>query len=129
MRGGAGRGKLGVIGWRVRAEVVVMADAREWATLARSWLAVSSPRAAQTMRQREQEAARRRREWRPGEDWRGKRADEVAAQELEQVRWATEPVETADGPSEEELERARAALERETALARARARARHERDR
>ncbi|SEU46754.1 hypothetical protein [Nonomuraea wenchangensis] len=103
-----------------------MADAQAWAALAREWLKATSPRAAQAMREQEQEAARRRRDWRPGEHWRGKRADADAAQEVEQVRWATEP-EPAAGPSEEEIERARTALEREMALARARARARQER--
>ncbi|MCF6467296.1 hypothetical protein FAF44_02565 [Nonomuraea sp. MG754425] len=104
-----------------------MADAKQWAALAREWLKASSPRVARAMRERDQDAARRRRERRPGEDRRGKRADEEAAQELERIRWATEPEEVA-GPSEEEIEQAQTALAREKALARARARARQERD-
>ncbi|MEW9552443.1 hypothetical protein [Nonomuraea sp. NPDC050783] len=104
-----------------------MADARAWAALARQWLATTSPRAAQAMRERGQESARRRREWRPGEEWRGKRADEQAARDLERVRWATEPEPEAGGPDEAEIERAREALERALALARAQERARTER--
>jgi hypothetical protein len=79
------------------------------------------------MKEREREAARRRREWQPDGDWRGKRADLEAGEELSRVRWATEP-ETTAGPSAEEIEAAREALARELALARARARARRERE-
>ncbi|GAA4938841.1 hypothetical protein HD597_004908 [Nonomuraea thailandensis] len=104
-----------------------MTNSRQWAALARQWLALSSRQAARAMREREQEASRRRREWRPDASWRGKRADEEAAGDLEQVRWATEP-ETTPGPTAEELEAAREALARELALARARERARRERE-
>jgi hypothetical protein len=102
-----------------------MTDASAWAALARERMALSSPKAARAMQEREQEAARRRREWRPGENWRGKRADQQAAQDLEQVRWATEP-ETVVAPSQEEIEAAEQALARATSLARARERARRE---
>ncbi|MFI9846716.1 hypothetical protein ACIHFD_57520 [Nonomuraea sp. NPDC051941] len=105
-----------------------MTAAEQWAALARMWLAATSPRAAQAMREREQEAARRRREWRPGESWRGKRADGEAEKDLEQVRWAMESEMVADGPSEAEIEAAREALRQATSLARARARARQERE-
>ncbi|TYB66831.1 hypothetical protein FXF51_17245 [Nonomuraea sp. PA05] len=105
-----------------------MTDAEQWAALARQWLALSSRRAARAMREREQEAARRRREWRPDASWRGKRADEEAVEDLERVRWATEPEPAAGPPGEEEIEAAREALAREVALARARERARRERD-
>ncbi|UBU17965.1 hypothetical protein [Nonomuraea gerenzanensis] len=104
-----------------------MTSSQQWAALARQWLALSSRQAARAMREREQEAARRRREWRPDASWRGTRADGDAAAELERVRWATEP-ETAAGPTEEEIEAAREALAREVALARARERARRERE-
>ncbi|TDD03847.1 hypothetical protein [Nonomuraea diastatica] len=103
-----------------------MTDARQWAALARMWLAATSPQAARAMQEREHEVARRRREWRPDENWRGKRADAEAEQQIDQTRWATEP-ETAAGPSEAQIEAAREALARATSLARARARAREER--
>ncbi|WP_188194851.1 hypothetical protein [Nonomuraea sp. SYSU D8015] len=102
-----------------------MTDARQWAELAREWLASSSPRAARAMQEREQEAARRRREWRPGESWRGKRADQEAETALARARWATEP-ETMAEPSPEDIEAAEEALRRAVSLARARARARAE---
>lgn len=97
-----------------------MADAREWAALARTWLRTASPRVARAMREREQEAARRR--W---EDRRGKRADEDAREPV-RARWATEP-EPEAGPSEEEIEAAKEALARDVALERARDRARRDR--
>lgn len=106
--------------------VGIVTDANAWAALAREWLALASPKAARAMVERGQEAGRRRREWRPDAGWRGERADEEAARDLEQVRWATEP-ETASGPAEEEIEAAKEALARETALARARERARRDR--
>ncbi|MEV4083040.1 hypothetical protein AB0J43_22505, partial [Nonomuraea fuscirosea] len=95
------------------------------AELARTWLATSSPRAARAMQEREQEAARSRRDRRPGGDWRGRQADRAAEEELDGVRWATEP-EPAN-PDDADIEAARQALAREMALARARARAREER--
>jgi hypothetical protein len=101
-------------------------DANAWAALAREWLALSSPQAARAMAEREQEAGRRRREWRPDANWRGKRADQEAAQDLAQVRWASEPATTTE-PTQEEVEAAKEALARELALARARARARQDR--
>ncbi|MEV4366922.1 hypothetical protein AB0J71_07630 [Nonomuraea sp. NPDC049637] len=101
----------------------MMAEAREWAALAREWLRASSPRAAQALREHDQEAARRRRERRPAPR-RGRPVDQEAAREP--ARWAVEP-EAADGPGQEEIERARAALTRATSLERARARARRER--
>ncbi|GAA3546917.1 hypothetical protein GCM10022419_028910 [Nonomuraea rosea] len=104
-----------------------MSDAEQWAELARQWLAVSSRRAARAMREREREAARRRRGWRPGEGWRWQRADLEAEESVAQAEWATEP-EAVGGPSEAEIEAAKEALRRDTALARARARARDERD-
>ncbi|MFI7415979.1 hypothetical protein [Nonomuraea sp. NPDC049684] len=99
----------------------MMAEAREWAALAREWLRASSPRAAQAMREHDQEAARRRRERRPAAR---RRVGGEAAQEP--ARWAVEP-EAPDAPGREEIERARAALARATSLERARARARRER--
>ncbi|MGW4794253.1 hypothetical protein ACWEPC_17810 [Nonomuraea sp. NPDC004297] len=103
-----------------------MTDTNAWAALAREWLALSSPRAARAMAEREQEAGRRRRDWRPDANWRGKRADQEAVRDLERVRWATEP-ETAAELTEEQIEAARQALARETALARARDRAQRDR--
>ncbi|MEV0236827.1 hypothetical protein [Nonomuraea sp. NPDC050786] len=103
-----------------------MTDASAWAALAREWLAATSPRAARAMQEREQESARRRREWRPDASWRGAEADEQVGRDLERVRWATEPERVA-GLSEEEIEAAREALARATSLARARERARADR--
>ncbi|WP_188197505.1 hypothetical protein [Nonomuraea sp. SYSU D8015] len=102
-----------------------MTDAKQWAALAREWLALSSPRAAKAMQEREQEAARQRRASRSGDIWRGNRADQAAARDLARVRWATEP-EAAAELSPEQIEAAQEALARATALARARERARRE---
>ncbi|MEU4576033.1 hypothetical protein [Nonomuraea sp. NPDC023979] len=104
-----------------------MTDANAWADLAREWLRLSSPRAARAMQEQDQEAARRRREWRSKESWRGARADREAEAYLERTEWAMEPEPVT--PREQEIAAAREALEREIALAKARARARAERER
>ncbi|SDL76189.1 hypothetical protein SAMN05421874_128130 [Nonomuraea maritima] len=104
-----------------------MTDARQWAALAREWLAVTSPNAARAMQARELEARRSRHDAAPEGGWRWKRADHEADEDLEHAEWATEP-EVAAGPSPEEIEAAKEALRRETSLARARARARSERE-
>jgi hypothetical protein len=103
-----------------------VADANAWAALARQWLALASPRAALAMLEADQEEGRRRRERRPDASWLSKHADQAAARDLEQLRWATEP-ETTTGLTEQEIEAAKHALARDLAMARARERARQER--